>query len=180
MVLIMDINTLSGGISKYKAIISTFRGTNVSTDAHFQRLYKGFYFTAPKRKEWYERYFSLFEKEKNGKPTFESLLRAFAKINGSSEASFISKMLATIDDQQVIIDSKVLSFFGLQLKRSGSLEERLRTAVLVYRQLTELMKKLLISPKGQAAIKVFNDIYPNTDIAEIKKLDFVIYSGYFQ
>jgi len=175
----MQLLALASGIKRYQSLITRFSNTNVMIDQEFQKLYKGFYFTAPKKKEWYDTYFTMFEDFKCRKTSFEELLRTFADINRSCEASFISKMFSTFDQNQVIIDSKVLGFFGLGLKRDGTLDERVKHAVQLFDHLSKLMNELLESERGQKGIEQFDIVHPNCSISPIKKLDFLLYSGYY-
>ncbi len=167
---------MESGIERYQYIIDNLRNTNVRENKVFQTKFKGFYFTAPKRAEWYDAYFSMFEDYKAIKPTFEELLRNFADIMGSCEASFISKMLNAIDDSQVIIDRKTLEYYGLGLKRDGSLESKIKHALKVYAILTEKMNETLNADKVKEAIKTFNSYYPN-NYSDLRKLDFLIIYG---
>jgi hypothetical protein len=173
----MELLMLASGIKRYQSIINRFQETNIMTDLEFQKLYKGYYFTAPKKKEWYDAYFTMFEDFKFRKTSFKELLETFADINGSCEASFISKMFSTFDQNQVIIDSKVLGFFGLGLKRNGTIDERIEHAVRLFEHLSKLMNELLESKKGLDGIKQFDIVYPNSNLSPIKKLDFLLYSG---
>ena len=86
----------SMGFDKYKMIIENVRKVDVSADLDFQRTYNGFY-RIRRNAEWRAAYYGLFEEIKNSNPTFEQIIRTLYRDTGNIEASFSSKMLATVD-----------------------------------------------------------------------------------
>ena len=85
-------------------------------DPAFQRKYTGFY-RLRRNEEWRREYFRLMEGfQDRGNASFEEILLRLYKATGNIECSFSSKMLATIDPDMPIWDSKVLKALQLKLK----------------------------------------------------------------
>jgi len=81
-----------------------------------------------------------------------------------------------MDPNQVIIDSIVLDYFGLGLKRMGSFDEKLKHTIKIHSTLTQFMNTLLNSEKGQKAIHNFDFLMPGTNLTSMKKLDLMLYT----
>lgn len=60
-------------------------------------------------------YYSLFVSAKKNDVTFEYIIRELYRLTGNVEASFSSKMLATIDASKPVWDKYVLQNLGLEL-----------------------------------------------------------------
>ena len=86
----------SMGFDKYEQIIRLVRKTDVSSDMNYQRIFNGFY-RVRRDAEWRKEYYDLFETVKDSNPSFEFIIRTLYKTTGNIEASFSSKMLATIN-----------------------------------------------------------------------------------
>ena len=142
----------------------------------FQRKYNSFY-KIRRDQEWRNIYFSYFQKNKdNVNITFDEILDYLFKKTGNVEASFSSKMLATINPQMPIWDSYVLQFFGLKLE-GESKEDRVQNAKELYRQIVEIENKMLADAKVKKEIKQFQSFFQKYNIPENKALDYMIW-GY--
>jgi len=97
----------SMGVDKYKQIMEMVRKTDVSSDLEFQRTFNAFY-RVRRNVEWRKAYYDLFEKVKCSSPSFESIIRTMYEATGNIEASFSSKMLATINSDMPIWDRYVI------------------------------------------------------------------------
>ena len=106
------------GLDRYAGIMKSFQSTDVSTDEAFQKNFNAFYMVR-KNAGWRSIYYQLFEKAKHESMAYEDILEALYEKTGMVEASFASKMIATLDDQCPIIDQYVLKNLGLIIAGSG-------------------------------------------------------------
>jgi len=90
------------------------------------------------------------------------------------EASFASKLVATINPNQPIIDQYVLKNLNLK-KPTYSDRNRLIKTVQVYEDVCERLNEIRESEEGREIIRQFDEKYPNCKITDIKKLDLVFW-----
>ncbi len=109
------INKLQPGLKKYQMIMELFPKVNTKEDLEFQRVYKDFYgFRHPKAKEFSVGFFEYLEDNKLIAPRYEDVLKHLKQF-GRIEASFASKLIATIDPEKPVIDRYVLKNIGLKM-----------------------------------------------------------------
>ncbi|MHA3795442.1 hypothetical protein ACX0MU_27540 [Rhizorhabdus wittichii] len=91
-------------MDRYQYLMERVGRCDVRTDAHFQRTFNGLYMVrrgAPWRKAFYD----LFETQKTaGEQSFQHVLTVLHDLTGRVEASFASKLLATIDPAMPVYD----------------------------------------------------------------------------
>ena len=165
----------SMGFDKYKKIMDWVRRTDVSSDREFQRTFNSFY-RVRRNEEWRRAYYNLFEEVKNSKPSFEYIIRTMYKETGNIEASFSSKMIATIDPNMPIWDRYVVHNLCLKVKGKTK-EEQLSCTVDLYDQMVRWYRTFLDTPNGQECIEEFDRILPEyTWMSSVKKIDFYLWS----
>ena len=165
----------SMGFDKYKMIIEHVRKVDVSADLDFQRTYNGFY-RIRRNAEWRAAYYGLFEEIKNSSPTFEQIIRALYRDTGNIEASFSSKMLATVDVNKPIWDRYVASNLCLNLKGKTK-DEQLECAIDLYNQMICWYEDFVKTENGKECIAEFNKILPDYAwMSDVKKIDFYLWS----
>ena len=111
----------------------------------FQRTFNSFY-RVRRNAEWQSVYYDLFEEVKDSRPTFEYIIRALFKATGNIEASFYSKMLATINTDMPIWDRYVVQNLCLELKGKTK-EAQLDCAIELYDRMTDWYRNFLITGK---------------------------------
>ena len=163
----------SMGFDKYKMSIEHVRKVDVSADLDFQRTYNGFY-RIRRNAEWRAAYYGIFEEIKNSSPTFEQIIRTLYRDTGNIEASFSSKMLATIRPEMPILDQFVLTFFNLIIE-GYTPEERINSAMEVYRKIVEEESKMLKDPTVKKEVKQFKEYFMDYKISDVKALDYMIW-----
>ena len=104
----------SMGFDKYKQIMEMVLKTDVSSDPEFQRTFNGFY-RVRRNAEWRKAYYDLFEKVKVNNPSFEFIIKTMHEATGNIEASFSSKMLATINPDMPIWNRYVVQNLCLNM-----------------------------------------------------------------
>lgn len=115
----------SADLEAYAWIMERFNKTDVSVDTEFQRRFTRFYVlrrNAAQKKAYYDLLEACKGKEN---VSFPEILRALYEATGWVEASFSSKLLATIKPDMPIWDSIVLSRLGLKSSTSDDKEKRL-------------------------------------------------------
>ncbi len=148
---------------------------DVSQDRDFQRQFNAFYRVRQRPKEWYREYFSYLERNKEGKPTFDTVLDHFFTTLGRYEPSFSSKLVATLDPYQPVWDSFVLTHTGLTAPSYKAID-RTVAAKTVYRSIQDWYRKYMDSEEGKSVVSVFNRlVQEHKRITDLKKIDFVLW-----
>lgn len=113
--------------------------------SEFQRMFNGYY-KVRRNENWQKEYYAIFtEAKKNPENyTFERILRKLHEKTRMIEASFSSKMLATIDPSKPIWDQYVLKNLGLQLKGKDA-ESKLKNAIDLYSKIEDWYNSYLNS-----------------------------------
>ena len=165
----------SMGFKKYKLIMDPVRKVDVSSDPDFQRNHNGFY-RIRRNAEWRAAYYKLFEEIKNSSPTFETIIRTLYRETGNVEASFSSKMLATINADMPVWDRYVVNNLCLNPKGKTK-EEQLQCAIDLYDQMTRWYDDFVKTENGRECIAEFDRILPDyTWMSDVKKIDFYLWS----
>jgi hypothetical protein len=105
---------------------------------------------------------------------FAEVLDSLHRTTGRFEASFASKLLATIDPNMPVIDSVVLRNLNLRLPASGS-RQRIARIQEIHSRLVTCFKEFLTTEMGRYLVERFRDEYPAANITEIKMLDLVLW-----
>ena len=107
-------------LTRYAHSIADLHATNVATDADYQRRFNALY-GVRRNAQWRDVYFTLLEARKlQSDVRFLSVLTAIRDATGRVEASFASKLVATIDPTRAIYDSIVRRNLGLPQRSIGS------------------------------------------------------------
>ena len=145
--------------------------------SEFQRMFNGYY-KVRRNEDWQKEYYAIFtEAKKNPENyTFERILRKLHEKTRMIEASFSSKMLATIDPSKPIWDQYVLKNLGLQLKGKDA-ESKLKNAIDLYSKIEDWYNSYLNSSEGKENIRVFDLMLPDyAAISNIKKIDCLLWA----
>ena len=164
---------IARGLQKYMAIQERVLQTDVSQDRAFQRLYNGFY-RVRRNVAWQQVYFERMEAEKTHPTEFSGVLTALWDRLGRVEASFASKLVATLDPHQPVLDAFVLANVGLRLPAAHQ-PHRLAETIRCYAALQDRLSALLQADEGQEVLRCFDRAYPDTPITPLKKLDLVLW-----
>ena len=163
------------GLAKYCWLQAELRQRDVSNNAEFQRRFNGFY-VVRRNREWRQMFFRLLERRKAGAVSFGSTLRTLHEKTGRVEASFASKLVATIDPLQPVIDSVVLKNVGLRLPPAGTFR-RLERTVELHDKLSTRYLDFLGTDAGQFVVARFDATYPKAGVTDVKKLDLVLWQA---
>ena len=141
------------GLDRYTDIM---RGDPASPD--FQRAFNGYY-RIRRNEEWRRHYYDLFAKAKTEQYSFKQIITELYRLTGNVEASFSSKMLATIDASKPIWDQYVLQNLGFELMGKTQ-EEKLQNAVALYAQIVNWYTDYLTTDEARKNIREFNRLLP--------------------
>jgi hypothetical protein len=161
------------GLEKYQRIQSTVWETSTSSDRDFQRFFNGYY-RVRRSSAWQATFYAEMEREKQDKRGFEAVLRSLHAELGSVEASFVSKLVATVNPALPVIDKFVLSNTGFRLPSQTS-RRRLDQIVEVYDGVRRWYADTLASADGSAAVAMFDERFPDTDLTPLKKIDLILW-----
>ena len=158
------------GLDRYEEIM---QGDPQSSD--FQRTFNGYY-RIRRNEEWRQHYYALFCKARDEHYSFGQIITELYQNTGNIEASFSSKMLATIDASKPIWDQYVLQNLGLALTGKTK-EEKLQNAVRLYDSIVAWYEEYLKTDEANENIKAFDRLLPYyTWISNTKKIDCLLWS----
>lgn len=162
---------IAKGLEKYQRIMHELRRTDVSVDAEFQRNFNGFYRVRQRNKAFYQCYYGYMEMQKdNTELTFREVLLHLYKQTGRMEASFSSKLLATVRPEMPIWDAMVLKNLGLRAP-SAYAEGRADKIVKLYDTICQWYQ----SSEALECAEQFERLFPGTNLTATKKADFILW-----
>ncbi|MGL4873280.1 MAG: hypothetical protein ACRC30_01340 [Clostridium sp.] len=162
-------------IEIYSNLVKELKESDVTKNSDFQKNYNYFYKVRQKKKEFYESYYEIMEREKSKEVTFEKIIKELYKRNGTIEASFASKLLSTIDANYPIWDTYVLKSLGFKAPTNNDKEIRLVKVIEVYKELCKWYDEFRKTDECKAVLKKFDELYPST-ISDVKKIDFLLWN----
>ena len=158
------------GLDRYEEIM---QADPQSSD--FQRIFNGYY-RIRRNEEWRQHYYALFCKARDEHYSFGQIITELYQNTGNIEASFSSKMLATIDASKPIWDQYVLQNLGLVLTGKTK-EEKLQNAVRLYDSIVAWYEEYLKTDEANENIKAFDRLLPYYAwISNTKKIDCLLWS----
>ncbi|MEK7103369.1 MAG: hypothetical protein AAB870_03410 [Patescibacteria group bacterium] len=164
------------GVQQYLYIMDLVRTSNVQKNEEFQRKFNGFYRIMKKSKEFYEALYQYLEDNKNKEISFEQTLGFFEQKFHPLEASFSSKIVATINPNFPIWDSEVLARLNLKAPRSQLARDiRFKEIVKMYNEIVSWYSDFLGTEEAKRMIKIFDEKIGTVDITDIKRIDFILW-----
>ena len=158
------------GLDRYADIIHRDPASSA-----FQRAFNGYY-RIRRNEEWRQHYYDLFVKAKVERFSFEQIITELFRLTGNVEASFSSKMLATIDASKPIWDQYVLQNLGLELT-GKSQEEKLQNAVVLYDRIVRWYEDYLATDEARENTSEFDRLLPDYSwVNDTKKIDCLLWS----
>lgn len=162
------------GLSKYLWLQEEISNNqNAHEDPNFRRRFNHFY-RVRRNAEWQSTFYGLMGRAKTNALGFNSVLDALHHATGRYEASFASKLIATIFPSEPVIDSVVLGNLGVALPQAGD-PNRVSGLCQVHQRLKSLFDAYLKTKAGLYLVDEFKRVYPSARITEIKMLDLVLW-----
>ena len=163
------------GIARYIELMRCFPLVDVCRDPVFQCRYNGFYKLRQRQPSWYQSYYRLMQELRDSKPSFSLVLDALRREVGKCEASFASKMVATIDSTKPVWDTFVLMNMGISPLCSSD-PRRFDKAKANYARIEDWHRDLLDSENGRMVIGIFDGVVAeHCSVSNLKKVDFVLW-----
>lgn len=161
------------GLCKYCWIQEHVLNCDVRTNTEFRTRFNGFY-RVRRNTEWQDSYYALMEASKVGRPDFGEILAGLRDRTNMVEASFVSKLVATLDPDRPVIDQFVLANFGMRLPPLYA-NNRLAKIVALYDKLRAKYRELMAEPAAEIIRRKFVERYPWAQITDLKKVDLVLW-----
>ena len=125
-------------------------------------------------------FFNLLETFKNNKLDFSDIITLIFDNTNRIEASFSSKLLATIDPNYPVWDKYVLLNLGLKAPSySGTTPEAKRKRIIkiigLHNSITEWYSGFLGTENAKSLIRCFDAYYKNVNITDSKKIDLILW-----
>ena len=165
-------------LSTYDYLQNHLLLTNVTSDIYYQTKFKGFYGAGPMADDRWQQFFSILESEKSNKAiSFSQVLERNHTEHGSVEASFSSKIVATINPEMPVWDSKVLEDLDLKAPyQSMETGRRMREIVYLYSRIQELVTEIIRSNEFENWRRGFDGAFPQfVHFTDVKKLDLFLW-----
>ena len=178
------------GLTAYAQTLE-FVEIDIATDEEYQKNYNNYY-RVRRDVGWLKKYYEYFEEHKNDKNiSFEQIIRYLSNIphkvkksaiNPSGvattiEASFASKMLATINPNYPIWDSQVVRALKIEWDDSLCGEEKIEAYIKAYENLTRDIHSFITTTEGKKCIEQFDATFPRyAHLNPFKKIDFFLWN----
>jgi hypothetical protein len=165
-------------VAKYLDLQAALPRTNVAQDFAFQRAFNGYYRIRYRSADWRRTFYERFEawKARPQLARFPAVLADLLDGTQRYEASFGSKLVASLDPSAPVWDSKLMTYWALGAPAPGH-RDRLKGFVHVYETLRSRMTGLLASAAGQGIVRQFDEAFPAEapQLTAMKKLDLVLW-----
>lgn len=169
------IEKIQSGIEKYQYLRHQLHKVDVSTDRQYQKAFNGFFRMGRRTEEYYKDYFQYLQQHKTDGITFADALTFLYEKHGRLEMSFVSKMVAIVDPSKPIWDSMVtLGHFGIKAPLANT-KNRLEKGIERYEEYCREYCAYMQTDAAKQKLALFNKHFPNADISDVKKVDFVLW-----
>jgi hypothetical protein len=162
------------GLDQYCWLQAALATTNVARDRGFQTKFNAFY-RVRRNDAWRSAFYRLLQQQKSRRRSFAEVLRALHATTERVEASFASKLVASVDPDMPVIDSRVLRNLGLRLPPVGAIDLRLARVVELHERIRRIYSDYLDTDLGRHLISRFEESYPELHITRVKMLDLILW-----
>ena len=164
------------GLQKYERTMERFWQVDISNDEEFQRTFNGFYRVRRRKPDFYRALYNFLESHKNKQITFAEVLQYLYERFGRLEASFSSKVVATINPNMPIWDSEVLKRLKIKTPAYAlSSTERFKQTIEKYNQIILWYRNFMSSAEARDMIETFDKEIGITNTTPTKKIDFILW-----
>ena len=162
------------GAAKYDFIMAKFSKVDVSKDEEFQKKFTGFYRIRRSKELFLKKYYAYMESLKGKTVTFEDIIKKVYTFKGSIEASFSSKMLATLNPNMPVWDKYVLANAKIEAPKTYNVT--INKCVETYRKVVSFYSNLLKTDKAEEMVELFDKKLPKyKHFTKIKKIDLMFW-----
>lgn len=176
-VLAINKDGLEKEIQEYYELMLLFdSGIDVSSNSDFKDIFRKYY--KIRRNEcWREKYFVFFQQNRDNKNIqFQDVIEAIS-IDNNVEASFASKMIATINKDNPLYDHNIVAALNAKPIYSKCKSERMRNRIAIYKSIEKWYKENLTCSQAKTMINEFDRLFCKySSISRCKKLDFILWA----
>lgn len=181
MVVVLDrLKSVETALLTYDYLQRSLRACDVATSSEYRRAFNGYCRMRQRPQTWYDRFFSILERDKRSNAVaFRSVLEEILRETGRLEASFGSKLVATIDANLPVWDQHVLGNLGLKAPSwSRDTERRLQRCVELYSSIWSWSSRAIqLDGFGEWRSR-FDCRFPRfRHFTDIKKLDLLLWQA---
>lgn len=163
-------------LEKYAYIMQNVHSVNVSNNEDFQRTFNGFY-RVRRNEEWRKSFYSLFEKSKTCQNTFKDIVVELHELTGFVEASFSSKLVATLNPDMPIWDQFVLQNLKLEPIKPYD-KNKLARSIELYEKIVDWYCEFKNKDEAKEYVIAFDNMFPQYSwISSTKKIDFFLWKS---
>jgi hypothetical protein len=144
-----------------------------SEDVEFRKRFNRFY-RVRRAAVWQNSFYRLMARTNREQLHFQAVLDLLREATGRLEASFTSKLIATLQPSKPVIDSVVMRNLGLRLPVPTT-SDRVAKICELHQRLELMFAAYLRTDEGIYLVKAFTRMYPNAKITDEKKLDLVLW-----
>jgi len=172
----MQLQARQADMRRYLYVMDRVWLCDVRNDADFQRTFNGLYMVR-RGHAWRAAFYQLFEHQKSANSNFDEVLRAIHAATGRIEASFASKLLATIKPAMPVYDSWVRINLGLKI-RTGAANLRIPQLIADYSNITQTYEALIAEAHYPRLRDGFDKALPALrHLGDIKKIDLLFWQA---
>ncbi len=165
---------VEAGLAQYQWLQRQFNAdSNAHNDPTFRRRFNHFY-RVRRNTAWQGSYFAIMGRARREALQFTAVLDELRQATNRLEASFASKLIATLNPSLPVIDKFVLRNVGLSLP-GQTVPNRDAAIVRLHSALQASFGAFLQSEDGQYLIRKFRRQYPDAGVTEVKMLDLVLW-----
>lgn len=168
--------TIRRRVEQYGWLLHTLESRDISDDRHFRRAWLSQFKLRGRDRDFGRFCTRWLEEHKGRRVSFEQALLELYRAFGVLDPAAASKLAATIDPALPVWDTQILGSLGIRpwaLERSG---RRVEQTLEAYDRLCAWYDRYLSGRDGQMAVRVFDEVYPDTGFAPMRKADFTIWS----
>jgi len=173
-----DEKKINQGIVKYLEIQAMVYNPFKFCSEEFKKKFNGFYRVRQKTPKWYEHFYNTFEQCKDKKLSFKEVLTIMWEKTHEIDASFCSKIIATIDPSKPVWDKYVLQWLGIILDMPKNPKEKIEYCSKIYDHINDEYRKHIYDGNVIETFKHFNSVIKHAEeLNPIKKIDFILWSN---
>ena len=168
-------------LRKYEYLQQSLKNRDISSDPEYQTMFKNYY-VVRRGQDWCKPYFLILQQEKtNENIHFHDVLEKMWDKTTQFEASFSSKLIATINPCNPVWDKNVLGHLKLsekyeKIKRIKFKEERMEETIALYSEIQNKTEKILCYNGFQKWQQCFNGEFSKLrHFTDIKILDMFLW-----
>jgi hypothetical protein len=160
-------------IDRYRDLETGYKTTDVYRNADYRRKFQSYYGMGFVSEPYADRFFDLFERQKDAPPTFAGLSAGLFEVEGRHQLSFISKLLHTFNESRPVFDSHVCAMFGIK-RHAGTIGARIAEDERLLDGMSSVYSRMEQQGLAAAAVAAFDRKFPDSGISFVKKADFFL------